>query len=118
MAVIPQIIERAKTFGDNTFFASWIGLAKGDTGQPFENTGWADRTIQITGTFDSAVCTWEGSNDGVTYLTLTDAAGAPISRTADAIVLVMEGTRYMRPAVAGSGGTTALNVYLCARRNG
>lgn len=116
MAEVPYTLSRDKTFGNDVQHVSWLALAKGDTGQPFENPGWADRSIQITGTFDSATCTFEGSNDGSTWVTLLDPQGNAISKTSAALEAILENTRYVRPAVAGSGGSAALNFYLCARR--
>ncbi len=115
MAVVPYTLVNPRTVGNTVFIVTWTGLVKGDTGQPFENPGWADRTIQITGTFDTATCTWEGSNDGTNYVTLTDPQANALSKTAAAIETVLENTRYMRPAVAGTGGTTALTFTLVAR---
>lgn len=116
MAVVPYTQTRDATFGNDVQVITWTPLAKGDTGTPFKNPGWADRSVQITGSFDTATITIEGSNDGTTYFTLTDPQTTSISKTSAALEQVIENTLWIRPNVAGSGGTTALTVVLVARK--
>lgn len=116
MAVVTYTESSDKTYGNGVHVVTWASLAKGDTGTPYKNPGWADRSVQIDGTFDSATCTFEGSNDGSTWFTLADPQGNAISKTAAALEALLELTLYVRPAVAGSGGTAALNFRLCVRR--
>lgn len=84
----------------------WEGLLNTDTGDVYEFTHFADRTVQVTGTFDGAV-TIQGSNDGTNYATLNDVFGIPLSFTAAGLRAIAECPKYVKPVVAA--GTTALN---------
>lgn len=95
---------------------TWAGMVNGDAGAPAEMSESADRSIQVTGTFDTSTIVWEGSNDGVTYATLNDPQGNLISKTAAAIEQVVEVCRYMRPRVSAGGASTALTAILLVRR--
>jgi hypothetical protein len=87
---------------------TWDAMANGDSGEPIERPDAADRTIHFTGTFDTTTVVWEGSNDGLTYVTLTDPQGNAISKNVESIEQVTEVTRYMRPRVTAGGGSTAI----------
>lgn len=114
----------AATYGPNTnsngMLVVWTPLANGDTGAPFEGDGtadFADRTVQISGTFGAAgSVNFEGSNDAVSWFILTDPQGTAITKTAAALEVIEEGPRYMRPNVTNGDGTTAITVTLWARR--
>ena len=97
--------------------AVWATLLNGDDGAPFEFVDWADRTIQVFGTFGAGgTVVLEGSNDGVNYSTLTDSNGVAMSYTAAAVKQINEAPRYVRPRVTAGDGTTALTFSLTARR--
>jgi len=96
---------------------TWTGLLNGDTGTPVEVPGHADKTAQIEGTFGAGgTCVIQGSNDGTNYQSLTDPQGNAISKTAAAIEMVEEHTRYIRPNITAGDGTTSLTVTLMAKR--
>lgn len=91
--------------------AIWTPMATGDTGAPLTNTSFSDRSVQVTGTFNAATVSIEGSNDGTNYTVLTDTAGVALTFTATGIKQVLQVTRYIRPSVA-AGTATALTVTL------
>lgn len=102
---------------DGVILFLWEGLLNTDTGQPVEAVGHADRTAQIVGTFSvGGTCVIEGSLDGTTYATLTDPQGNAISKTAAAIEMVAELTRYIRPNITAGDGSTDIDVYCLVRR--
>ena len=116
MAVVELSETNDETFGNDVHIVSWLNLARGDTGTPYTMPGWADKSIQIEGSFDSANGILEGSNDGTTYYTLTDPQGNAISKGSAALEAVTEMTRYIRPRVDGAGGAAAVDFYLAVRR--
>ena len=63
-----------------------------------------DRTVQLTGTFDSATVLVVGSIDGITYFTLTDGAGNAFSKTAAGGDAISELVRYIGATHSGGGG--------------
>lgn len=94
----------------------WAALANGDDGTPLSFPDWSDRTVQISGTFGvGGTCVIEGSNDGVTYSTLTDSNGVALSITANSVKQINELPLFTRPRATGDG-STAIVVSVLARR--
>lgn len=94
---------------------SWAAIANNDTGSPEDFTGAADRSVQVTGTFDSGTVTIEGSNDGTNYVTLTNMQGDALTFTAAGLRIVQELTRFIRPKLTGAGGSGVVAVHMMAR---
>jgi hypothetical protein len=74
-----------------------------------------DRTVQIGGTPDSATLVIQGSNDNVTWFTLTEPDGTALSFnaaavTAGALKQIAERTIYTRPSTSGGGGSQSVTV--------
>jgi len=115
MAVVEYSVETLATWRDRASVITWQGLTTGDTGRPLEMTGWADRSIQITGTFGGATVNIEGSNNGTNWSLLTDPQGNNIALTSAKIEQVMEITRYMRPSISGGSGAS-INIITLVRR--
>lgn len=108
---------RDATFGNKAHYVSWTGLLNGDDGSPYAMPGWADRTVQITGTFGAGgTVVIEGSIDGTNYVTLTDPQGNAISKTGAAIETITEIVKFIRPRVTAGDGTTSLACSLMVRR--
>ena len=72
----------------------------------------SDKSIQVTGTFDSGTLILEGSNDGTNYITLHDPQGNALSFTAADLEQVLENVDYIRPSLSGAGGSASINVIL------
>lgn len=68
-------------------------------------------TFHVKGTFGATV-TFEGSNDGVTYVTLKDAQGTAMSFTAEALVNTQKLPAFTRLSVTNAG-TPDISAYLC-----
>jgi hypothetical protein len=101
------------------WLVTWTGLLNGDDGAPFERPGFADRSVEVLGTFGAGgTCLIEGSIGGTAYYTLTDVANAALSRTASGLRQVTENTRLIRPRVSAGDGTTSLTVHLLVRSDG
>ena len=91
-------------------FATWLGLDSGDVGEAVNMQDWADRSVQVTGTFGGATCVWEGSNDDTNYATLNDAFGNALSFTTSGLRCVAEAVKTARPRIVGGSGVS-VNVY-------
>jgi hypothetical protein len=94
-----------------------LTLADGVT----ENIEWAeyqDKSVQVFGNFGAGgAVTVEGSNDGVNFAPLTNAAGGTLLLfTSNSLKQVLEASRYMRLRVTGGDGTTSLNASVFLRR--
>jgi hypothetical protein len=102
----------------NGVLITWTGLLNGDTGGPVEGVDYADRTVQVSGTFGTGgSVTIEGSNDATTYAAMTDPQGNAVTKTAAALEVLEESPRYVRPNVTAGDGATSLTVTIWARRS-
>lgn len=98
-----------------SFLATWSGMAAGDVGIPIAYVGHADRTVQFSGSFNGATVTLEGSLDGESWATLSDAKGNALSVTAAGIAAVAEIVLYARPVVTG-GSSPSVTVKILMRK--
>ena len=91
---------------------TWTLTTADHTGDGIEAPGASDRTVTMTGTWGAATGIMEGSNDGSTWLPLTDNGNTAISMTADAIEIILQNPRYIRPrlSVVGAGATVTVKV--------
>lgn len=112
----PTIIQPGGEDVDHATLVTWSGLLNGDNGVRVNLTDYPDRTVQFAGTFGAGgTVNFEGTNDGVNWITLTDPQGNALSKTTAALESVTETPRYVRPSVTGGDGTTDLTVILFAR---
>jgi hypothetical protein len=117
MAIIVPTESRDQTVGNNAHFISWGPLANADSGTPYAQSGFADRSIQIGGTFGAGgTVLVEGSNDGTNYITLNDPQGVALSITAAGLKEISQICKVIRPRVSAGDGTTSITVTLLARR--
>ena len=100
--------------------AAWSGsnlLNNGDDGEPFQFIDWADRALQVSGTFGvGGTLLIEGSNDGTNWSTLSDLNGNSMSYTSATVKQINEAPVYVRPRVSAGDGSTALSVSIAARK--
>lgn len=93
-----------------SWVCTWTPLTSSNAvGDALEMTAWSDRSVQFSGTWDSATLVLQGSNDGTTWFTLTDPQGNAISKTADGLEAISEITRYIRPSGSGGGGSSSVS---------
>lgn len=119
MATITPTISNPSKFKDYSIIYQWSSLTNdtSDVGAALELPGWADRSVQITGTFGAGgTCVIEGSNDGTNYVTLNNLQGSALSLTSATVKGIAEITRYIRPRISGGDGTTSLTITILARK--
>lgn len=116
MAVISAVIVPANDI--EILRAYWANLTTDDTGAPIEMAAFADRSIQMTGTFDGATVAMQGSNDGgTTWVTLKDPFGNDLTFTAAGLRTIVDLAYHVRPAVTVNGaGGCDVNAYLIMRQ--
>lgn len=102
---------RIATGNTKAVVIAWVGLANGDVGDAIPFCQYADKTVQVTGTFGDGVLVLEGSNNGTDFAVLTDTQGNDLNITGAKIEQVTEATAFVRPRVTGSTGAS-LNVHL------
>lgn len=95
---------------------TWAGMRVGDDGKPQEMTDYADRSVQVFGTYGvGGAVRLEGSNDGAHWAVLSDPQGNELLLGEDSVRMVAEITRYVRPVIPSGDAATALTVALLVR---
>jgi hypothetical protein len=87
-----------------TALVVWDSITQADTGGAVDISRFPDRTVQVSGTFGGATLTVEGSNDNVTWFTLTNQAGDALSFTAAGLELIAQNPKYIRIGRSGGAG--------------
>ena len=119
MATINWAREIVPPRADQVHVYTWAAMANGDTGQAVELPWYADRTVQVIGTYGaSGKARIEGSLNGTDWATLSDPQGADldISSVSQSIATVTELTRYIRPSVPTGDGSTELTIMILVRQ--
>lgn len=119
MATVSATTATLRTFNDNARVISWTPLTTTNAdGSALEMPGWADRSVQVLGTFGvGGTLVIEGSNEATptNWHTLNDPSSAALSFTAAKTEGILEVTRWIRPRVTAGDGTTSLTVHLLVR---
>lgn len=117
MATVTPTVNADLTGDGSVAMFTWALTTANSDGLPAQWIEWSDRTLTATGAFGGGTLTIQGSNDGSTWVTLSDAAGGTdATATADKAITVVELTRYVRPNLTGSTAAT-VSVVLVARKN-
>ena len=61
-------------------------------------------SVQVSGTIGGATVALQGSNDGVTYTTLKDTAGSPLSFAAAGYAEFSSAAAFIKPLISGGTG--------------
>lgn len=93
---------------------TWTPVAGGDICTAVQLPGFADRTVHVKGTFGGATVVLQGSNDNLTFVTLTDPLNNPVSLTAEGLITILQNPLWIRPAVTGGAGA-AVTVILASK---
>ena len=99
------------------FMQSWPGLADGAQGAAMQLSKYADKTVQVSGVFNSVTTSIQGSMDGTTWFTMSDSLGNDLDFTAagsgGSMKLMSENPKFIRPSNnSGGDGSTAVNIYI------
>lgn len=113
MATIAPVITSIGSQDGSLIKVVWT-LTGTDDGAPVSFAEWADRSVQFIGTFAAGTVLFEGTNEGTTYATLTDASNVAISKTAPALSQVTECVEKARPRA--SVAVTSVVVTAVLRR--
>jgi hypothetical protein len=118
MATIKPTIEQFVDGDTGTIRVTWANMANGDVGQPVKYTMCPDRSVQLAGTLGAGgSARWEGSNDEINYVVLTDPQANALDFTSLKIETVMEVPLSSRPRITAGDGTTSLTVTAIMRRS-
>lgn len=95
--------------------ALWAALVSSENGIAATINRWADRTVTVSGTFDTGTCTIQGSNDQVNWFTCTDFLGNPMVFTAAGMMTFGSNPYYTRPSNNAGAGAMNLRVEMSGR---
>ena len=109
MAVIPAVLVPSPDRA--SLVVKWTAVTESDTCAAIQLPAWSDRSVQVNGTFGSATCVIQGSNDGTNYVTLNNPADAALSFAAAGLEAILELTAYLKPSISG-GTSQSLNIYV------
>lgn len=112
------ITDISGSLGNRTVVKStWFEMALNDEGAAMKMTEWADRSVQVVGTFGAGgTVVIEGSLDGTNFATLSDPQGNALTIQTAKIEAITELVQFIRPRVTGGDGTTSLTVTIMCRR--
>lgn len=104
------------TIAVNIESLTWTGLSTADTADGLIVMGASPAIgcMQCSGTFGGATITLQGSNDGSTYASVTDAAGNAITLSAAGLKDFSTAAAYLRPSSSGGTGDD-VNVVVVLR---
>ena len=103
--------------GDQTMsVVTWTGITSTSTCEAVKLAHWADRSVQLEGSFSSGTITITGSNSGNAYATLHDMFSNSLEFTAAGLSQICEVTGYVKPAISGGGAGTSITITMLCRR--
>lgn len=115
---MPVVITKQQAGQDDgsTFTVRYAGYLESDpTPASIDMPEYADRSVQVFGTFGGGTVVIEGSNDGTNWETLTDPQGNALSITARRIEQIQELTAFIRPRITAGTGVNLEITFLLRR---
>ena len=113
-----EALASGEKMPDGVVAVVWKTLANLDTGKPFILPAFADKSVQVHGTFGAGGnCRIKGSNFTTgtpTWATLNDPQGNALDVTAAKIEQILENPYQIQPEITAGDGTTSLTVRLLA----
>lgn len=106
--------------GNDAVEFKWDLTSTNRDGAPIteNHSDYADRSMLATGTWGGATLSIEGSQDGSTFVELSDAASVnALTATANASAPIAEVPRYTRPYLSVAGAGADLTVSILCRRS-
>lgn len=119
--IVPNANPPVKPNGDDScirLIFTPMTFSGTDVTSPIPFTQWADRSVQVFGTFGAGgSLRIEGSNDGgTTWATLNDPSSTALDFTTARIEEILEICELVRARVTAGDGTTSLSVAFLLRR--
>jgi hypothetical protein len=101
----------------DAFIVAYDNLDEADTSPAaLEYPDWYNQSVQVKGTFNGGTVIVQASNDGVTWATALDTAGAAVSFSAAGFKQIASPARFLRPLVSAGTGVD-VDVFFMFRRH-
>jgi hypothetical protein len=106
--------------GVDAIITTWGPIGDADTCLPMQRPDYADKSIQVEGTFAGATIVIEGSNDSTTGLDghfrpLRNPEGVVLNFIAGDIQQTQEATLWFTPVTSGGAGSSLTVTAMCRR---
>lgn len=103
---------------ERAFRYTWAGVTNADTCVPIDDMVlYADRSAQVSGTFDGGSVAIEGTIVGDVWATLTDQADNALVFSTAKIEVIAPVTTKLRPNPASLGANGSVTISVLVRRN-
>lgn len=114
--VVRTMSEVATGISGVKVYANAVALDADDSTSPLSLPHYSDKSVQVTGVFNGATVTLQGSNDVDPATVLWDTLHSPdmvaLTFAASGMKQILENPLQIRALVSAGGGSTALNVRL------
>lgn len=104
--IVPTVLDISPKQDGSVFRAIWSGVTQADTCQQVQFPQYADKTIQVAGTFGGTSVAVNGTIDGTNFAALTDQSGTTIAITTAGIKQVLQNAYQIQPALTGGAGVS------------
>lgn len=110
-AIKPTVTDVSIRGNESTYTVVWTPVTEADTCVAVQMPEYADRSIQVSGTFGGASVAVQGSNDGTNFAALRDPSSTTIAITTAGIRAVLENTYQTKPVATG-GTSQSLTIAM------
>lgn len=114
MATInPTQVDVSSKGNRSAILVTWASVTEADTCTAISMPEFADKSIQVTGTFGGASVALQGSNDSSNFAALRDPSSTTIAITTAGIRAVLENTVQIKPVPTGGTSQSLTISVLC-----
>lgn len=112
--IIPTVTDISLRGDGSVMQVIWTPVANDDTCRAVSFPQYADKTVQVAGTFGGASIAVDGSIDGTNYAAMSDQGGTTIAITSAGIKQVLQNALYVQPALTG-GSESSVTISMIFR---
>jgi hypothetical protein len=112
--ITPTLLDISSKQDGSVIRAIWTPVTEADTCAPVQFPQYADKSVQVAGTFGSSSTAVQGTIDGTNFAALTDQGGTTIAITAAGIKQVLQNAYQIKPVTTG-GTSQSLTISMIFR---
>lgn len=112
--IIPTVTDVSRRGDGSVFQVIWAAVTEADTCRAVSYPQYADKTVQVAGTFGGTSVAVNGSIDGTNYVAMTDQGGTTIALTSAGMKQVLQNALLIQPELTG-GSSTEVTISMLFR---
>lgn len=112
--IVPTLVDISQRGDQSVWQVIWTPVTNADTCRAVSFPQYADKSVQVAGTFGGTSVSVTGSIDGTNYAALSDQGGTAIAITTAGIKQVLQNALYIQPALTG-GAASSLTISMIFR---